>query len=468
MLRLSSDWARNTISLVSIMVSETTSSLKYLEGREELARLEAAILREESEALLDLQALEDGAELLTLSEKLTVPSAPSALEIVAEFGRLDIHDEHLHSQFLEFFLRPNEKRHGLSDAFLKALFQLGGFFRNRIAVRELDFGGDFSDTEVTREAKSEQGRADFKLRNKRQKVVLLIENKTLSAEGDRQLARYWEDAEKDDPGFAIGGLFLTPEGRQPRTAGKYSYSAVSYGGIADLLDACVKTRKAHDPGVILIKQYASAIRRWFVEDPEKKKLAWRIYRKYPAAAAFLSTDGAKPIWQISEHLQGLLRKQGSGLETLYSSFSTKEVELWFVPHEWDKIAGLRHAGTAKTEKRADDRLLIFWLYCWPGSEHEYERQLGLYLGSTPGARAEDVQKLIDAISKAVPSSSQEILGDDQPDAEWKILWAQTLLTVDQLNQEDRDVVFKLIDDGWQRFLDSDLPKLKTGIPALFK
>jgi len=450
------------------MASETLSSLKRLDRSDELLELEAAILRKRTDILFDLRALEGGAELSKLSEKLAVTTAPSVLELVEEFGRLDINDEHLHSRFLEFFLRPDEKRHGLSDAFLKALLNLGDFFRNGVRTSKVDLGADFLDTKITREAKSEQGRADFKLRNSRQRVVLLIENKTLSPEGDRQLAKYWEDAERADPGFAIGGLFLTPNGRQPTTAGKYNYSAVSYGEVAELLARCVEFREAYDPGVILVKQYASAIKRWFVEDPEKKRLAWRIYRKYPAAAAYLSTDGVKPMRQISEHLRGLISKQGSGVEAVYTYPGAEEVGLWFVPRDWDKVSRLRRAGTRAKEKRADDRLTVFWVSCNPGSEHEYERQLGLYLGTVPGARADDVGKLIRAIAREALSSSQELMVDDGPGETWRTIWARTLLTDEQLNQEDRDLVFQLIDERWQRFLNSDLPKLESVIGTLFE
>ena len=144
-----------------------------------------------------------------------------------------------------------------------------------------------------------------------------------------------------------------------------------------------------------------------------------------------------------------------------------KIEVWFVPCDWDKITGLRHAGTMEKEKLADDRLLAFWLYCDPESEHEYERQLGLYLGAVPSARADDFRKIIGAIAKEALSSSREIVVDEEPHPKWRIIWARTLLTVEQLNQEDRDVVFNPIDNFWQRFLDSDLPKLKSVIAALF-
>jgi hypothetical protein len=450
------------------MASEISRSLKHLEGSEELLSLEAAILRDRADALIDLRALEAGAELLALSEKLAVPPTPNILEIMKEFGRLDENDEYLHSRFLEFFLRPDENRHGLSDAFLKVLLRAGRFILGSVPAGDLDFEGDLKDTEVNREAKSQQGRVDLKVRSSRRKFVLLIEIKTLSAERDRQLARYWEDAARDDPGFAIAGLFLTPDGRQPGTAGKYKYSAISYGQLAELLEKCADSRKAHDGGAILVRQYAAAIRRWFVEDPDKKKLAWRIYRKYPAAAAYLSADGAKPFWQISEHLQGLVGKRKSSLEAVYTHLGTKKVDLWFVPRDWDKIARLRHAGTSEKEKLADDRLLIFWLYCDPESDHEYERQLGLYLGPVPGARAVDIKKLTGALTNAALSSSREIVVDDDPSAKWKIIWARTILTPEQLNQEDRDVVFKLIEEGWQWFLDTDFLKLKATMGALFE
>jgi hypothetical protein len=250
-------------------------------------------------------------------------------------------------------------------------------------------------------------------------LVFLIENKTLSPEGDRQLARYWEEAEREAPSFAIGGLFLTPDGRPPKTAGKYSYCALSYGEIAKLLDKCVEFREVHDPGVILVGQYASAIRRWFVEDPEKKRLVWRIYKKYPAAAAYLSTGGVNPMWQISEHLQGLVRKQGSNLKTVYDRSGNKPFDFWFVPCGWDRMVGLRHSSTSKREKQADDRLLVFWFDCDPVNEHEYETQLNLYLGIVPGAGSDTIAKLIISVAKDGPPVSRGVAElHDEPQPNW--------------------------------------------------
>lgn len=143
--------------------------------------------------------------------------------------------------------------------------------------------------------------------------------------------------------------------------------------------------------------------------------------------------------------------------------------MWFVPCDWDNIAGLRHAGTKEEEKLADDRLLVFWFKCNPESEHEYKHHLSLYLGTIRGARADDVRSLIGAITKEASPSSQGLDVDGKPrDNAWTTIWARTLLTKMQLNQQDRDAVLRPIDDGWQRFLDSDLPKLKSAVAGLFE
>jgi hypothetical protein len=440
------------------MASTVLLNLQGFEHSEELSRLESLLAHDWNATASDLRSLASSPELSALSKALAPRSMPTLLEVLEEFGRIDRHDEHLHSRFLEFCLNPFEQRHGLSDSFLAAIVKRARFFRHG-RPWEIRSGLDFADTKIVREAVSEQGRADFKLTNRRREFVILIENKTLSPEGDRQLARYWEDAEREHPDFAIGGFFLTPEGRPPSTAGDYTYQAISYSEVAELLDISAESRPAN-PTMMLAKQYALTVRRWFVEDPDKKKLAWRIFRKYPAAAAYISTDGAKPLWQISEHLQNLLKRAGSNLEMIYVSAGTKELSLGFVARAWDKIDKLRRSGTGEKAKEADDRLLAFWLYCYPQGEHEYEHQLNLYLHAMPGAPTDDVRSVMRAIIKEVPASSPGIEIHEEPQLQWTNVWARRLLDEEQLCELDRDAVFKMIEEGWQKFLDTDLPKIK--------
>jgi hypothetical protein len=436
------------------MASDTAASLRLLECSGEMLELEAALQRKRTDVLSDLRSLENSPELTALSEKLYAYSCSNILEVVEGFGRINRYDEHLHSRFLEFFLTPREQRHGLSDTFLKALLRKARFFcsGSQTSTREPDYGGDFTDTEIKREAVSEQGRADFKIRNGRQNLVLLIENKTLSSEGHRQLARYWEDAEREDPSFAIGGLFLTPNGNQPETASKYGYVAVSYCEIAELLDECVQFRGKEDSGAVLARQYASAIRRWFVEDPEIRKLAWRIYKKYPAAASYISTDEAKPSGQIFEHLHGLITEQESGLVTI----TKRKSELWFVPSKWDEVESLRRAGT----KDADGRLLIFWF----SLDNEAGSNLDLYLGTAPGAHPDVIARLIATIGECAPPKFHGLVLHNKPRPQsWTHLWGRRFMVKEEIASEDQDEVFKSLEVNWQRFLGEEFPKIMEAV-----
>ncbi|MGC2422238.1 MAG: PD-(D/E)XK nuclease family protein [Candidatus Acidiferrales bacterium] len=449
------------------MKPEILPDLESVISSDELLALESILGQERNAARTNLQALENSLELTKLSGLFAQSSEPTIFEILEEFRRIDKNDEQLHSRSLEFFLNPREARHGLSDSFLAAVLKMAHFFRQQTPVDVLAGETDFRDTEVRREAVTEQGRADLRLANRRREFVLIIENKTVSAEGKRQLARYWQDAEREFPGFAIGGFFLTPEGRAPTTAAGYPYAPLRYAEFAELLQACAE-RRAPQPNMMLATQYASTIRRWFVEDPEKKKLAWRIFRKYPYAASYLSRDEVKPLWQVSEHLQSLVKRDHTGVEMVYSASKTKELEIWFVPHEWEQIPQLRRAGTAPADKQADDRLLIFWLECssWE-SDHDHERQLNVYLGSVPSAKPEEVRKIMSALANGVPRSSPATKTDDKPQPKWTYLWGRTLLTEEQLTELDRDLVFKRITSAWQEFLDEDLPKITAAISGLF-
>jgi hypothetical protein len=93
------------------------------------------------------------------------------------------------------------------------------FYGQGTPLMPFDVDTEISFTEVRLEVPSEQGRLDIRLRNPTRKLTMIIENKCNSGESERQLAKYWEDAEKADPDFAIAGLFVTPDGRAPKTAG---------------------------------------------------------------------------------------------------------------------------------------------------------------------------------------------------------------------------------------------------------
>ena len=121
-----------------------------------------------------------------------------------------------HSDFLAFLLDPSQN-HGLGDFFLKRLLQkvLAGPGRGTEGVSPVHLDVmDLSNTSVRREWKH----TDVLCVNDDNRLVLLIENKIDSGEGEGQLERYLQEVERAYPrssGFKTIPLYLTPEGDDP-------------------------------------------------------------------------------------------------------------------------------------------------------------------------------------------------------------------------------------------------------------
>jgi hypothetical protein len=147
------------------------------------------------------------------------------LNLFSALGICD--DEFSHSRFLAFLLDPAES-HDQRALFLHS-------FLARFAPRLLASPGDLHAAFVRREFAAGSDRPDI--------VVFLpgvgvlcIENKTWSKEGPRQIARYQDWLASQGRGTKQL-VFLTPAGREPRTAKRCAIpvTPVSYGAIAEWL-----------------------------------------------------------------------------------------------------------------------------------------------------------------------------------------------------------------------------------------
>jgi hypothetical protein len=263
-------------------------SLNHLLRSALLARLDEACSQAVRATVKQLDALRpemDGFDKRIRSRQ----DRPNLFDILADDGFIDYREERLHSKLLHHLLDPHSNRHGLNDSFLRSVLEkMAGCFRvNGAACKDPSLQG-LSDTVVTLdkpiESAEERGRPDLYLRNERSGFAVLLENKVRHHERPHQLKDYWEAAQERDPEFKIGGLFLTPERRDPVTADGYPYVSLSYGDMADLLEKALEDMTAANAEYGgLPKQYADAIRRWFVLDPEEKRLAWQILQRYPKA-----------------------------------------------------------------------------------------------------------------------------------------------------------------------------------------
>ena len=207
--------------------------IENLGGSEELRTIQESLVRTSAVALNEILALNETCDLEELDQRLKSRGAPTVFEVLERCERLKPSEEHLHSRLLEFlFTRDRD----ISDAFLSSVIQEARFYRDGLRTTVVGSRSDRGDIKIEREAQVGEGRdkADFRIRSKRHNFVLIIENKIWAGEGPLQLQKYWEKAQSDDPGFAVGGLFLTPDARKPATAGKYDFVPVGYARIADL------------------------------------------------------------------------------------------------------------------------------------------------------------------------------------------------------------------------------------------
>jgi len=324
---------------------------------------------------------------------------------------------------------------------------------------------NLSDTKVTPDTpidpEKSRRRPDFYVVNERLRFAVIVENKIRHHESRDQLKDYWEAMREDKPGFKIGGIFLAPERRKPKQAGDYPYVSLSYGDIADLLVKALKDTTTNSEHDALPKQYADAIRRWFVLDPKQQRLAWQILQGYPKAVELLRDKKSQPMQQLVDELSELIRGQ-LVLECLNSDPTVKDLEygeLGFVLKEWNEIDSLR-TGADEEKSVYGKRLITFWF-------SEPERDLAIYISVATPTHAKD-KTAQRAIVRAVSHSGFRRTDFGEPNPNWIDFLVRRLASKEELKNPDRDVVFEQIQKAWELFVDKDLRKIKEsiqGIPA---
>ena len=120
--------------------------------------------------------------------------------------------EFRHSNFLAFLLNPRSP-HGLGDAFVRRLLKKA---IERIAISPpigaLDLAlADFSDALIRREWRE----IDLLIESKKNRLVIIIENKIDATESKGQLSKYEKVIEAEYPEERKLCCYLTPEGDPP-------------------------------------------------------------------------------------------------------------------------------------------------------------------------------------------------------------------------------------------------------------
>ena len=386
----------------------------------------------------------------------------SILEVLEEADAISRRQERLHSRLLNFFLDPQDRRHLLGDRFLRLLLREVHLYRDGRRDRRRLADEDLTGTQVDREVYlSPSSRSDFVLSNERLRFALFVEIKVGHSERRDQLKDYWRETARKFPEYSIGGLFVTPNGIKPITAGPYDVIPLSYREIARLLDDSVKTlpKSVQTRCAPMVAQYAGAIRRWYVKDPKLNDIAWDIYRKFPTGLAKL--PNYRPSVQLYKKMSELI-EGGPKMTVVYDhepEQDSDDIEIQFVPSEWDEVKRLRRAGT--TEKSCDGRLAVLWIGVFPQHEQPLWRSMVIGLAIAEGAKETDFKAVISAVRRAaLQSSAGTSTTEKQAALDWTDVWMKIIASAQEIETLRRDQLFSKIDQRWGQFIDAEFPKIK--------
>jgi hypothetical protein len=353
-----------------------------------------------------------------------------------------------HSDFLAFLLNPSQK-HGLGDLFLKRLLQkiLAGLDHGipGITPVHLDLM-DVSDTTVRREWEH----TDILCVSDLNHLVVLLENKIVSGEGEGQLQRYLEKTRRAFSGSTLIAIFLTPEGIDT-SEDDSGYIAVSYSLVCKTLEELLRSRRSvmGTDVVTTITHYVEMLRRHIVTESEIADLARRIYEKHRDALDLILEHRPDEQAKWRETLEALIRDERQ-LELDHSSKSYVR----FSPKEWDSVPDQKK-GEGWTPTK---RLVLFQFNNFPPKEIK----LTLYIGPCQQG-AEAVREKVFAACKATkPFQVKRAMTPT-----WSMVWSKALLSGKDFQEPDTEALSEKVKQVWKQFLADDLPLLVTGVKAAY-
>jgi hypothetical protein len=209
--------------------------------------------------------------------------------------------EGVHSDVLAWLLRP-DGWHGLGDEFAQRLIQ--------VALKRcgLSLDGPVVVNGIDLEFSTGKGPIDILVRAKvgGANLVLGVENKIDSPEGDGQLARYGSALKSLFPNDVVALVLLAPQEREPQIAPSCVWTPLDYATIADLLEEAIAATGlgVGDPaGRAIAAHYLEIVRTNIMgeSDPEIDRLCQALYASHKEAWHVIRRR--LPTWRDEFHDQ---------------------------------------------------------------------------------------------------------------------------------------------------------------------
>lgn len=232
-----------------------------------------------------------------------------------------------HSNVLAWILNPEES-HGFGDIALRRILSNilleNDFHIKGISAAHVELM-DFTDIEIRREWKN----IDLLVVDRKNNLVILVENKVRSGISLGQLSKYKKIVAEEFPSFVIIPVILTlfdqesdDEELEPE------YVPYSYVKLFDVLNNLFIQRKSQlaEPVAIFVSQYLDSLRRLTMQDEELVNLCKTIYRKHKDAIDLIVDCGRVSVGQqVVENILSADNKY----EILRSGAT-----IWFLPRTW--------------------------------------------------------------------------------------------------------------------------------------
>ncbi|MCX5674460.1 MAG: PD-(D/E)XK nuclease family protein [Planctomycetota bacterium] len=286
----------------------------------------------ESPAVSEKAALDkflaDNPELEALTARLSTFNVFRALKIE--------HEEIRHSNTLAWLLDPQES-HGLDDIVLRRilsniLLEAGaeGAESQGISAAQVELM-DLTDVEVRREWQNIDVLVVIRQPDGKG-IVLLIENKIHSGEGEGQLSRYRERVSKEFSEFTLLPVFLTLTGEDAGEDEDCAFIPYSHRQVRAVLERIIGQRRQQLPGAVAVflDQYMETLRRLTMQDKDLIGLCKKIYKTHREAIDLIVEYGMAS--RFEEVANAILQKEGD-FEVLSSGSTT----VWFLPNTWSKM-----------------------------------------------------------------------------------------------------------------------------------
>ncbi len=254
---------------------------------------------------------------LNFDEKITRPLVNAGYDRYNVFNILNIKRQELrHSDFLSFLFDPS-KSGDIGQQFLKNFLILLAKENKASTLNFFDtLYGNINNVNVYREMAIKDGRIDILIqleltKDKKQKVVVAIENKVDADQHGNQLEKYKEYLFKEYKDYIKIMLYLTPNKAE---SGYNEWAEIDYEFILNVLNR-LDTNNIDNTLATLIEDYKKLIRSEFDmmndNESELKKQALEIYKNNRQILDFIYN--MKPNWikETSKILCNLLEQKGA-------------------------------------------------------------------------------------------------------------------------------------------------------------